>query len=82
MIMGTETFDGERIEGYQVKTTFFAQHQAESLDRKQTALDALRSEAPDRSETELRTLLGAFFIPRGTMCSSPSVCSAVASEVA
>lgn len=60
MIMGTETFDGERIEGYQVKTTFFAQHQAESLDRKQTALDALRSEAPDRSETELRTLLGAF----------------------
>ena len=60
MLLGTEDFDGERKEGYNVEMTFFAQHQAESLDRNQTALEALRSAAPDRSETELRTLLGAF----------------------
>ena len=60
MLLGTEDFDGERKEGYNVEMTFFAQHQAESLDRDQTALEALRSAAPDRSETELRTLLGAF----------------------
>jgi len=60
MLLGAEPFDGERIEGYNVAMTFFAQHQAESLDRKQTPLDALRSMAESRSETELRTLLGAF----------------------
>jgi len=60
MLLGTESFDGERKEGYNAEITFFAQHQAETLDRNQTALEALRSAAPDRSETELRTLLGAF----------------------
>jgi ATP-binding cassette, subfamily F, member 3 len=60
MLLGAEPFDGERIEGYNVAMTFFAQHQAESLDRKQTPLDALRAMAESRSETELRTLLGAF----------------------
>lgn len=60
MLLGTEDFDGLRKEGHNVEITFFAQHQAETLDRNQTALDALRDAAPDRSETELRTLLGAF----------------------
>lgn len=60
MLLGTEDFEGERKEGYNAEITFFAQHQAESLDRNQTALEALRSAAPERSETELRTLLGAF----------------------
>ena len=60
MIMDTEPFDGRRTEGYNVETTFFAQHQAETLDRDQTPLDALRSVASSRSETQLRTLLGAF----------------------
>jgi ATP-binding cassette subfamily F protein 3 len=60
MLLGTEPFDGERIEGYNVAMTFFAQHQAESLDRRQNPLESLRSVAPTSSETELRTLLGAF----------------------
>ena len=60
MLLGSEAFDGHRKEGHNMEITFFAQHQAESLDRNQTALDALRHAAPDRSETELRTLLGAF----------------------
>ncbi len=60
MLLGSEPFEGERIEGYNVAMTFFAQHQAESLDRRQTPLDALRSVSVASSETELRTLLGAF----------------------
>jgi ATP-binding cassette subfamily F protein 3 len=60
MMLGTEPFDGERTVGHNVEMTFFAQHQAESLDPDRTALDALRQTAPGRSETELRTLLGAF----------------------
>ena len=60
MLIGTEPFEGTRKEGHNVEITFFAQHQAESLDRNETALDSLRSEAPTRSETQLRTLLGAF----------------------
>ncbi len=60
MLLGTEDFDGLRKMGHNVEITFFAQHQAASLDRNQTALDALRESAPNRSETELRTLLGAF----------------------
>jgi len=60
MIMDSEPFDGTRTEGYNVETTFFAQHQAETLDREQTPLEALRSVASSRSETQLRTLLGAF----------------------
>jgi len=60
ILLGKEPFDGERKEGYNVAMTFFAQHQAESLDRKSNPLDALRAVASSQSETELRTLLGAF----------------------
>ncbi len=60
ILNGTEPFDGTREEGYHVERAFFAQHQAEALDPDQTALEALRAKAPRRSETELRTLLGAF----------------------
>ncbi|NNF03082.1 MAG: ABC-F family ATP-binding cassette domain-containing protein [Rhodothermales bacterium] len=60
MMLGTEPFDGRRKVGHNVEMTFFAQHQAESLDRSKSALDALRETAPGRSETELRTVLGAF----------------------
>ena len=60
MLLGSEPFEGERIEGHNVAMTFFAQHQAESLDRRETPLDSLRSVSSGSSETELRTLLGAF----------------------
>jgi len=60
ILRGTEPFDGSREVGYNVEMSFFAQHQAEALNPDQTALQALRSKAPRRSETELRTLLGAF----------------------
>jgi ATP-binding cassette, subfamily F, member 3 len=60
MLNGTEPFDGSRDEGYKVERTFFAQHQAESLNPNHTVLDALKEASPHGNETRLRTLLGAF----------------------
>jgi ATP-binding cassette subfamily F protein 3 len=60
MIVGTEPFDGERRIGYLVETTFFAQHQAESLSRHHTILESLKEVATGQTETEIRGLLGAF----------------------
>ncbi|GAB5518799.1 MAG: ABC-F family ATP-binding cassette domain-containing protein [Rhodothermales bacterium] len=60
ILRGSEPFDGTRKEGYHVETGFFAQHQAESLDPKQTILESLQEEAQGQTETELRSLAGAF----------------------
>ncbi len=57
---GIEPFEGEREVGYQVQPAFFAQHQADTLDHGLTALGALREVSRGQSETELRSLLGAF----------------------
>ena len=60
ILNGREDFEGARKEGYHVVRTFFAQHQAETLNPSDTVLEALRSEAHGQGETELRSLLGAF----------------------
>ena len=60
IIQGTESFDGTRTEGHKVTTAFHAQHQAEALDPDQTVFGTLRTAAPDRPKTELRSLLGRF----------------------
>ncbi len=60
ILNGTEPFEGTRTLGHNVTLTFFAQHQAETLNPNHTVLDALREHARGQSETELRTLLGAF----------------------
>ena len=60
ILNGREDFEGTRKEGYHVVRTFFAQHQAETLNPSDTVLEALRSEAHGQGETELRSLLGAF----------------------
>ena len=60
IIRGTESFDGTRTEGHKVTTAFHAQHQAEALDPDQTVFGTLRTAAPDRPKTELRSLLGRF----------------------
>ncbi|MFN3597679.1 MAG: ABC-F family ATP-binding cassette domain-containing protein [Rubricoccaceae bacterium] len=60
MILGTEPFEGTRQLGARVVAAHFAQHQAEALNPSLTALDALREVARGQSETELRSLLGAF----------------------
>jgi ATP-binding cassette subfamily F protein 3 len=60
ILLGTEPFDGERKLGSGVVPAHFAQHQAEALDPSQDVLTSLRSVARGQSDTQLRTLLGAF----------------------
>jgi ATP-binding cassette, subfamily F, member 3 len=60
MIGGTEPFDGERRLGREVAITFFAQHTADSLDPADTVLEAVQRNASGQTETELRSILGAF----------------------
>ena len=62
MLYGTEPFEGAREAGYQVDVTFFAQHQAESLNPNHTALESLREVARGQDDTDLRSLLGAFLL--------------------
>ena len=60
MINGTEPFEGERKLGYKVERTFFAQHQADTLDLNDTILQSMQAISKGQTETELRNILGAF----------------------
>ncbi len=60
IVAGTETFDGERIEGHNVKDAFYAQHQLEALDLNHTVLEEMNYSGSGKTELELRTLLGCF----------------------
>ena len=60
IIAGTEPIDGEREEGYNVNTAFYAQHQLESLGVDNEILEELKQAGSDKSETELRNILGCF----------------------
>ncbi len=60
MIAGTEDFKGKCEIGHNVTTTFFAQHQLESLHLDNTILEELQSFAPKHSDTEIRSILGCF----------------------
>jgi len=60
IIAGTETFDGKCETGHNVTTTFFAQHQLESLHLENTILEELQAFAPKHTDTELRGILGCF----------------------
>lgn len=51
---------GERVVGYNVTPSYFAQHQAEELDLSLDVLEVLRQAAPPMGESALRTLLGSF----------------------
>lgn len=60
IIAGTEAFKGKCETGHNVSTTFFAQHQLESLHLDNSILEELQSFAPKHSDTELRSILGCF----------------------
>ena len=60
MLRGTEPFEGTREVGYRVETTYFAQHQADALDPELTIFEVLRKQARGQSDTEIRSILGAF----------------------
>lgn len=60
MIYGTEPYDGDIQLGWNVETSFYAQHQLESLIMKNNLLEELGREGGDYTENELRTTLGCF----------------------
>ncbi|MDR6945238.1 ribosomal protection-like ABC-F family protein [Mucilaginibacter pocheonensis] len=53
-------FEGKVTTGHNVSTTFFAQHQLESLHLENQILQELQTFAPKHTDTELRTILGSF----------------------
>ncbi|MEO9021328.1 MAG: ABC-F family ATP-binding cassette domain-containing protein [Ginsengibacter sp.] len=60
MVAGVEPFEGERIEGHNVKDAFYAQHQLEALKMENTVLEEMNYSGSGKTELELRTLLGCF----------------------
>ncbi|MEO8109630.1 MAG: ABC-F family ATP-binding cassette domain-containing protein [Ginsengibacter sp.] len=60
MVAGTENFDGERIEGHNVKDAFYAQHQLEALNINNTVLEEMSNSGSGKTDLELRSLLGCF----------------------
>lgn len=60
IIAGAEEFMGERKWGHNVEESFFAQHQLEALDLNNTVLDEMKLCGSQKTEMELRTLLGCF----------------------
>ena len=60
MINGIEKFEGKNMPGHNVITSFYAQHQLESLNINNEMLQELQQFAPEESDQYLRKLLGAF----------------------
>lgn len=60
IVAGTENADGELTPGHNVKTSFFAQHQLESLNLDNTILEELKGAGSAKLEMELRSILGCF----------------------
>ena len=76
ILAGIEPVDsGIREPGYNVTTSYFAQHQADELDVNQDALGIMREAAPKESETRLRTILGCFLFQGDDVFKKVSVLS-------
>src|SRR6266487_2957781 len=60
IIAGTEPFTGERKWGHNVEEAFYAQHQLEALNIDNTVLDEIKECGSQKTELELRSLLGCF----------------------
>ncbi|HEX6430065.1 MAG TPA: ABC-F family ATP-binding cassette domain-containing protein [Niastella sp.] len=60
IIAGAESFTGERKWGHNVEESFYAQHQLEALDINNTILDEMKTAGGQKTDQELRTLLGCF----------------------
>ena len=60
IVSGMEPIEGEHIPGHNVVQSFYAQHQLESLHLDNTILQEMLSAGSQKTEMELRTLLGCF----------------------
>ncbi len=60
ILLGTEPFDGDLFRGQKMELSYFAQNQAESLPKDRNVYEVVQEAAIDRTETWIRTLLGAF----------------------
>ena len=60
IIAGAEEFTGERKWGHNVDESFYAQHQLEALNFNNTVLDEMKLCGSQKTEMELRALLGCF----------------------
>jgi ATP-binding cassette subfamily F protein 3 len=60
MIANVEPFEGTITRGHNVVEAFYAQHQLESLNVENEILQEMQQYAGERTDTELRTLLGCF----------------------
>ncbi len=60
IIAGTEPHQGKRQQGYNVTAAFYAQHQIEALNIENEILDELKQAGSNKTEQELRTILGCF----------------------
>lgn len=60
ILFGNEPFEGIIKQGYNVQTTLFDQFKADNLNQSNTIIEELQSHADGKSETQIRSLLGAF----------------------
>ncbi len=60
IIAGGESFTGDRKWGHNVEESFYAQHQLEALDVNNTLIEEMKAAGSQKTEQELRTLLGCF----------------------
>jgi len=60
IISGMETFKGERSGWHNVRESFYAQHQLESLGMENSILEEMKTSGSGKTELELRQLLGCF----------------------
>ena len=60
VLLGTEPIDGERTVDRRAEMAHFAQHQAEALEPSHTVFQSIQEMSRGHSDTELRSLLGAF----------------------
>jgi ATP-binding cassette subfamily F protein 3 len=60
IIAGTEPFEGERKWGHNIDPAFYAQHQLEALNLSHTIIDEMKQAGSQKTELELRSLLGCF----------------------
>ncbi len=60
IIAGTEPCEGHWIPGHNVVQSFYAQHQLESLHLNNTLIEELQTAGSQKTDQELRTLLGCF----------------------